>query len=135
IFSRKNSAAVSLARWSIKRSLNEKPKPSPAAVPARLVLAPPFVLRQFQRRAVVDRHDKADPRGPRPLAELGIFGLDPPLVVRVERPVVRRDAEIRRPLEHGQPRGLLGDDRDRLDRRRAGADDADPESGEIEAFK
>ena len=48
-----------------------------------------------------------------------------------QRPVVRRKAEVRRALEHGQVLGLLGDDRDRLDARRAGADDADPLAGEV----
>ena len=42
--------------------------------------------------------------------------------------------EVRRALEDVQVRGLLGDDRDRLDRRRAGADDADPLAGEVDAL-
>ena len=42
----------------------------------------------------------------------------------VERAVPGRDAEVRGPLEHRQLRGLGRDDRDRLNRRGAGADHA-----------
>ena len=45
--------------------------------------------------------------------------------------MVCRDREVRRALEHGQLLGLLRNDRDRLDRRRAGADDRHPLAREV----
>ncbi|MGY4622352.1 hypothetical protein ACVWY3_000108 [Bradyrhizobium sp. USDA 4486] len=48
------------------------------------------------------------------------------------RAVMRRQREVRRALEHGEMRGLLGDQRDRLDRRRSGADHGDALAGEID---
>src|SRR5690606_37546881 len=66
--------------------------------------------------------DLAEPGEPAVLAVVALELLDE---VRRERAVARRHAEVRRALEHGEVAGVLGDDRDRLDRRRAGADDAD----------
>ena len=47
--------------------------------------------------------------------------------------VVGGQREIRRALEHGEVRGLLGDQRDRLNARRAGADHGDALAGEVDA--
>ncbi len=52
----------------------------------------------------------------------------------VERTVVGRDCVVGRALEHGEVCRLLGDDRDRLDARRPGADDRDPLAGEVDRF-
>ena len=46
---------------------------------------------------------------------------------------MRRESEVRRALEHGQLRRLLGDDRDRLDGGRAGADHRDALALEVDA--
>ena len=53
---------------------------------------------------------------------------------RVELAVVRGHGVVRGALEHEQLVGLLGDDRDRLDSRRAGADDADALAAEVDTF-
>ena len=63
-----------------------------------------------------------------------VVGLDLRDLLRVERPVVRRHRVGRGALEHDELVGLLGDDRDRLDRRGAGADHADPLAGEVDAL-
>src|SRR3546814_3235347 len=57
--------------------------------------------------------------------------LPPLLVFGLERPVAGRDAEVRRALEDGEVRRLLGDDRDRLDRRGAGSDPGDAPPREV----
>jgi hypothetical protein len=54
------------------------------------------------------------------------------LVGRVQRRVAGRHRIVGGALEHGQRLGLLRDDRNRLDRRRAGADHADPLAGEVD---
>ncbi|MEY9189948.1 hypothetical protein ABH987_003576 [Bradyrhizobium ottawaense] len=61
------------------------------------------------------------------------IGLQQAHAVRWRRAVMRRQCEVRRALEHGQMRGLLGDQRDRLDGGRAGADHGDAFSREIDA--
>ena len=66
-------------------------------------------------------------------AALGIFRLMRALLVRNERRVARRQAEIGSPLEDVKMLRLPRDDRDRLDARRARPDYADPQSGEIHA--
>ena len=55
-------------------------------------------------------------------------------VDRVERLVPRRHGEGGGALEHRELGGLLGDDRDRLDGRRARADHADALPGEVDAL-
>ena len=64
---------------------------------------------------------------------LGVVGLDPPLVLGVERGVARRDAVVRGALEDDEVGRLPGDDRDGLDGGGARADDADPLAGEVDA--
>ena len=67
-------------------------------------------------------------------AELRVLGLDLLHRHRVERLVPRRHRVGGRALEHRELGGLLGDDRDRLDGRRAGADHAHPLAGEVDAL-
>ena len=57
-----------------------------------------------------------------------------PIHVRRYRAVYRRHTEIRSPLKHEKMFCLLGDDRDHLDPRRAGADHADAPPREVNAF-
>src|SRR5262249_45004102 len=68
------------------------------------------------------------------LAELRVVLLHPLLDVAVERRIVGRDAVVRRALEHVQVPRLPGDDRDRLNGRGAGADDADALASEVHAL-
>ena len=102
-----------------------------ATLPAHLVLALPLLGGYRQRGLAVDGDDEADARLASLAAELRVVGLHPALVVRVQRCVPRGHAEVRRALEHHQGGGLAGDDRDRLDRGGAGADDADALAGEV----
>jgi hypothetical protein len=95
---------------------------------------PPLLIRDRKRRAIVERNDKADARLARPLPELGVVRFHLLLVTRVERPVVGGDAEIRRALEDEEMSSLLRDQRDRLDRGGAGADDGDPLAAEVDAL-
>ena len=67
-------------------------------------------------------------------AQLRIIVFPGFLVLRRQVVVARRDRVVRRALEHGQVLCLLRDHRDRLDRGRAGADDADAQAGEVHAF-
>src|SRR5450759_2934848 len=53
---------------------------------------------------------------------------------RVERRGLGWHREVRGPLEHRDVRGLLGDERTRLDARRAGPDDTDPQPAEVDAL-
>ena len=96
---------------------------------------PPFPLAGIGRRGefLADRVEHTDVAAPYPLAVLGIVGLARRRNVRVDRCVARRDRECGGALEHGEVLGLLGDQRDRLDARRAGTDDGDPLAGEVDA--
>ena len=80
-------------------------------------------------------------RAPKPVAmrrfsarNSRVLGLDLLHLDRIERRVPRRHGEGGGALEHRELVGLLGDDRDRLDGRRARADDADALAGEVDAF-
>ena len=66
-------------------------------------------------------------------ADGGVVGLDGALFLGGERGVAGGDAVIGRALEHGEVFGGGGDDRDRLDAGRAGADLADALAGEVDA--
>ena len=90
------------------------------------------VGRQGALLADVD-HD-ADVRRPGLLAVVLVARLAGRNSVRVEGTVVRRRGVRRGPLEHGQPGGLLGNDRDRLDPGRAGADDGDPLAADVDGL-
>ena len=67
-------------------------------------------------------------------AQLRIVVFPGLLVLRRQVVVARRKRVVRRALEHGQVLRLRRDHRDRLDRRRAGADDADAQAGEVHAL-
>ena len=67
------------------------------------------------------------------LPEARVVGLHLAHDLGSERGVVGRDRIARRALEDGEVRGLLGDQRDRLDRRRSGADHRDALAGEVDA--
>ena len=64
----------------------------------------------------------------------GVACLHDGVDLRVEGGVVRRQAEIWRALEDGQLRRLRRHDRNRLDGRRAGANDSDPLAAEVDPF-
>ena len=109
-------------------------EPEPAVLPAPLELALALLGRGLQRRlvGVVEVDAGHGLLGARP--QRRIVGLDGAHVLRVQRRVVRRDGVVGRALEHGEVRGLLGDDRDRLHGGRAGADDRDALAGEVDAL-
>jgi hypothetical protein len=130
ILSRKNSAAVSFACSSVREREAEA---EPAATPAGLVFQPPLLIRQRQRRAIVERNDKADARLARLLPELRVACFHVAFVGRVERSVVGGNAEIGRALKDVEVSRLLRDERDRLDRGGAGADHRDALAPEIDA--
>src|ERR1051325_2223313 len=67
-------------------------------------------------------------------APLWILGLVSALLIGIERSVACRQAEIGCPLKDVKMLRLPGDDRYRLDARRAGANDTDPQAGEIGAL-
>ena len=77
------------------------------------------------------RHARHRPA--RLLAIGGAVALEVGLAIGRRRTVMRGQREVRRALEHGQMRGLLGDQRDRLDARRSRADHGDALAGEIDA--
>src|SRR5262249_12499638 len=63
-----------------------------------------------------------------------IVGLHRLHIVRSQHLVPGRHRPGRGALEYGELCGLLGDDRDRLDRRRARTDHADTKAGEVDAL-
>ena len=132
-FSRTNSAAVSLALLSRSRSLKAPRNGSPPRSHRRSYSA----RRSSSVTSRADRsarsHARAERAGHQAVLgpELGVVRLDLLHLHRVERLVPRRHGEGGRALEHGELGGLLGDDRDRLDGRRPGADDPDPLTGEV----
>ena len=89
-------------------------------LPAPRIFALPFVRVDLERTAAAELIERADL--PRPGAVLGIVGFPLPLVRILHRPVAGRDDEVRRALEDEQLGRLPGNDRDRLDARRARAD-------------
>src|SRR5689334_11215328 len=134
ILLRKNSAPVSLALSSTRRSLNEKPKPSPPraqrASYSRSCSSADSARAGWSLTGTTKpiRDSRAWRRNSRYSAFTPFF------VVRVERAVMRWDAVIRGALEHVKVSCLLGDDRDCLDRRRSRADHRNTLAGEIDTF-
>ena len=61
-----------------------------------------------------------------------ILGLDLTLVLGIQERIAGRYSVVRRALEDEEVLRLLGDERDRLNCRRAGADDADALAGEVD---
>ncbi len=105
-----------------------------AARPELLVLPPALLGRRLQGGLGVERKVEAGRPRPRLGAQRRIVGLHLRHVLRIERRVPGRHRIVGRALEHGQRPGLLGDQGDRLDGRRARADHADLEPGEVDAF-
>src|SRR5439155_8822172 len=90
-------------------------KAEAAAVPALLVFAPPFLGCHRERGGLAALYHEADARLARLAPEVGVACLHLSLEVRVQRRVAGGHAEVRRALEDEQARGLLRNDRDRLD--------------------
>jgi hypothetical protein len=103
--------------------------PDQVAAPGRLVLGAPLLGIDLQRRPRGRRHRDAEARLPRGPAVLRVAPLALGLRLRVQQGVVGRHAEVRGALEHCEVDRLVGDQRDRLDARRPGADDRDPPTG------
>ena len=93
-----------------------------------------FLVRQLQGAELDRVAGNAAARPLRPLAVRVAVGVERFERVGRDRTVVGRDREVRRSLEHGELSGLLGDDRDRLDARRPGADDGHPLAREVDAL-
>ncbi len=81
-----------------------------------------------RRRVTGDRERRVHGIG----AALWILGFVLGLLLGVHRPVLGRQREVGRALEHEELARLLGDVRDRLHARRACADHAHPEAGEVD---
>ena len=103
-----------------------------ALLPARAVAGLPLFGR-FLQRALFGQFliDAVAHFLARHAAYLVVIGAEEIPLLRRQRRVARRHAEIGGALEHGELAGLLRDDRNRLDARRAGADHRDPLAGEI----
>ena len=82
------------------------------------------------RRLLRIRHARQRPA--RLLAVAGAVAFQQGEAIRRRRTVVGGQGKVRRALEHGQMRRLLGDQRDRLDARRSRADDRDALAGELD---
>src|SRR5580704_14305964 len=119
------------ARWTVHTNIGE-------TVTARCIVmatgclstgrVPDFPgIETFEGRTVED----AVAHVPRRLAACGIFGLPLGLVLAGHRAVARRDAVIRRALEHRDVCGLLRDDGYRLDRGGARAYDRNAAASEV----
>ena len=103
-----------------------------APLPSRLVVSQSLLIRNREgtHLANLDGHPERRQPGGFPV-------LVAPPVERLalglrDRSVVRRDREVGRPLKHRQLGGLFGDDRDRLDSRRSGADHRNALAGEVD---
>ncbi|SUF56478.1 Uncharacterised protein [Prescottella equi] len=104
-----------------------------AELPALLVRGAAFLLGCLERQLGVRAVRRAATGLPRQPASFRVVGLLLGAGGVVERGVAGGDAVVRRPLEHEQLVGLLGDVRDRLDARRAGADHPYPLAVEVDA--
>ena len=104
-----------------------------AAVPARFVFRAPFVLAVVERAAVGHlRIDAVARLLAREAPDFRIVGAKRLALLRRQRRIAGGNRKIRRALKHRELARLLGDDRHRLDRRRARADDADAQAREID---
>jgi hypothetical protein len=93
-----------------------------------------MLLRRLDGRGGIDGEIDAGRLGPGAPADLAIVRLHLPHIVGIERLVVRGHGVVGGALKDGEVPGLLGDHRDRLDGRGAGADDAHGLAGEIDAL-
>ncbi len=126
-----------VVRRSARPHVGERLEEAEAAVrPAALELLAALVVADLERGLVVgDPRSEDALHGPSRLFPVrGEGQLHAGLLRRVARAVVRRNAEVRRALEDRDVLGLPGDDRDRLDPRRASADDAHPAAAEVDAL-
>src|SRR6185312_6519714 len=105
-----------------------------AAFPGFFVELLALLRARVQRRLHVEGKVEAGRPRPRLRPQLRIIGLCRLQIFRRQRLVPGRDRPCGRALEYRQLRSLLRDDRDGLDRRRTGADHADAQAGEIDAF-
>jgi len=120
--------------FRVQHQVAERPHEGQAAfLPTRLVLAAQLLRRRLPGRCGVGMEGDAVRHRLAPFADRRIVRLGRARHLGIERRVVGRDGVVRGPLEHRQVVGLPGDDRDRLDGRRAGADDPDPHAGEVHA--
>ena len=132
ILRRAKSAMVSLAAFSNSRSPKAPRNGRPPRSQASSYCRSRSSGRGLQRRLHVERKIETG----RPSARLGpqrrIVRLGRLQVFRRQAFVAGRHRPCRRALEHREASCLLRDDRDRLDRRGAGADHADPQPGEVD---
>ena len=103
----------------------------PALLPGALESGGALGGGDLQRRGHAGRVGDAAARVPPAPPPLLVVLLPHGGKLPVERAVRGRDGELGGALEHGQVPGLLGDHRDGLDARGAGADHADPQAGEV----
>src|SRR5207248_3231412 len=97
----------------------------PAFLPRRLVDRLPLSFIHIERLAASDAERMAVRRRAHDFADLLVVLVHVLQELVRERRVARGHAVLRSPLEYRQMAGGLGDDRGRLDARRAGADLAD----------
>ena len=105
-----------------------------AARPGFLVLPVAVFRARLQRRLGVEKKIEAGRACARLGAERRIIRLGRLQIFRRQLFVPGRHRPGRRALEHRERCGLLRDDRNRLDRRGAGADDADTQAGEVDTL-
>ena len=124
-----------LVRLGVQQQVGERAHEAQAAiVPALLEEAPALGLLGLDRRGGIEGEVDARRHLLGALAHRLVVRLDVADIGRIERLVVRRHRVVGGALEHGQVARLPGDDRDRLDRRRAGADHAHRLAGEVDAL-
>ncbi len=124
-----------LVRLLVEEEVDETAEKGDATrLPAPLELRGPLFGRCVEEQLWVEHVGAAEARRAGELTELGEVRVTPLLALVIDRTVVRGDAEVRCALEHGELRGLFGDLRYRLDRRRTGADDPDSHAREVDAL-
>ncbi len=102
--------------------------------PRLLESSEPLVVRHGEDALRRHRHRHTDARPTRGLVVGVPVGFERRPLLVGDRTVAGRHRVVGRPLEHRELIGLRRDVRDRLDRRRAGADDRDALAGEVDAL-
>ena len=105
-----------------------------AALPRRLILLPALLRARLQRRLGIEREIETGRTCARLRTQFRIMRLGFLQIFCRQRLVPRRHRPGRGALEHGELRCLLRDNRYRLNRGRAGADDANAQAGEVDAL-
>ena len=105
-----------------------------AARPTGFIDATAFFIADLERGLFHRRIRHAEQRMARGFAMFSVTGFERSDGRLVQRPIAGRQTVGRRALEDGQLRGLLGDQRNRLDGRRAGADHCHALAAEIDAL-